>query len=94
MLKALIRINASSKRPNMIEAMEWATTLSAPYDRDLELAVIDRDGVHALVFPCRRILDGWVDADSRRRIDVRPTHWREWEDGRTSRAFSSPEGAS
>jgi len=52
--------------------------LSLPFDRDLELAVIDSDGPHALVFPCRRNLSGWIDADTKRRIEVHPTHWREW----------------
>lgn len=50
----------------------------APYDRDLELAVIDYDGVHALVFPCRRVLHGWINADTRTSVEVRPTHWRDW----------------
>jgi hypothetical protein len=58
--------------------MEWKPIASAPFDRDLELAVIDYDGQHALVFACRRILDGWINAGTRTRIDVRPTHWREW----------------
>jgi hypothetical protein len=56
----------------------WQPITSAPYDRDLELAVLDRDGPHALVFACRRILSGWVSAETKQRIDVRPTHWREW----------------
>jgi hypothetical protein len=48
-------------------------------DRDLELAVIDDDGPHALVFPCRRILNGWMKVETRERLDVRPTHWRDWQ---------------
>jgi hypothetical protein len=51
---------------------------SAPFHEDLELAVIDEDGPHALVFPCRRALGGWVDAETNKRIDVRPTHRRPW----------------
>jgi hypothetical protein len=38
--------------------MEWQPIAKAPFDRDLELAVMDYDGTHALVFPCRRILNG------------------------------------
>jgi len=57
---------------------EWHPITSAPFDRDLELAVVDREGVHALVFRCRRASDGWLDSGTRRRIDVTPTHWREW----------------
>jgi hypothetical protein len=44
----------------------------------LELAVIDTNGARAFGFPCRRVLGGWVKADTKRRIDLRPTHWREW----------------
>jgi hypothetical protein len=58
--------------------MEWSPTSAAPFDYDLELAVIDWDGAHVLVFPCRRILGGWIDAETKERIDLRPTHWREW----------------
>ena len=54
----------------------WLPISTAPFDRDLELAVHDKDGYHALVFPYRRIPGGWVKADSKG-IDVHPTHWRE-----------------
>jgi hypothetical protein len=57
----------------------WQVISTAPFDRDLELAVIDTDGPHALVFACRRILDGWMNAQTRERLDVHPTHWREWQ---------------
>ena len=56
----------------------WQLVSTAPFDRDLELAVIDEDGEHALVFPCRRILGGWMSVATKQRIEVRPTHWREW----------------
>jgi hypothetical protein len=58
--------------------MDWHSISTAPFDRDLELAVIDREGPHALVFPCRRILGGWINAQTKRPVDIRPTHWREW----------------
>jgi hypothetical protein len=57
----------------------WQSISTAPFDRDLELAVLDEDGVHALVFPCRRILDGWENSQTNARIEIRPTHWRDWE---------------
>jgi hypothetical protein len=62
--------------------MEWQPIATAPFDRDLELAVINYDGVHALAFPCRRILGSWMNAETKKRIDVKPTHWREWTDPR------------
>jgi hypothetical protein len=49
-----------------------------PIDRDLLLAVMDGDGMHELVFPCRRLGRSFVDAKTRRSVEVRPTHWREW----------------
>lgn len=59
--------------------MKWQSLCNAPFDRDLELAVITKDGPHALVFSCRRILGGWMNAATKKRIEVRPTHWREWD---------------
>jgi hypothetical protein len=56
----------------------WESIASAPLDGDLEIAVIDDDGQHALVFPCRRVADGWMNALTRERLDVHPTHWRPW----------------
>jgi hypothetical protein len=59
----------------------WQPISTAPFDRDVELAVKDGEGHHALVFPCRQIPGGWIKAESKKWIDVRPTHWREWEWG-------------
>jgi hypothetical protein len=56
----------------------WENISGAPFDRDLELAVIDYDGPHPLVFPSRRVLGGWINAETKQRLDVRPTHWRPW----------------
>ena len=39
---------------------------------------MESDGPHAVVFPCRRVLGGWVKATTLKPVDVRPTHWREW----------------
>ena len=58
----------------------WQHISTAPPGRDLELAVIDNDGPHALVFPCRRILNGWMNTRTKERLDVRPTHWRDWQE--------------
>ena len=57
---------------------DWQRVAVAPFDRDLELAVIGAKGIHPIAFPCRRILTGWIDCESRERLDVQPTHWREW----------------
>ena len=58
---------------------EINTSGDVPKDRDLRLAVIDGKGtVHALVFPCRRVGNSWVDAKLKRQVEVYPTHWQEW----------------
>jgi len=59
----------------------WETISNAPYDRDLELAVIEGNHVHPLVFACRRAPNGWVKVTTRERISVSPTHWRLWQGG-------------
>jgi len=58
--------------------MDWQPIATAPFDRDLELAVLTYDGPHALVFPCRRVLHGWMNSETKKPVEVRPTHWREW----------------
>jgi hypothetical protein len=57
--------------------MQWRHISEAPFDRDLELAVIEGEP-HVLAFPTRRVLGGWISAETKQRIDVNPTHWREW----------------
>jgi hypothetical protein len=61
--------------------MEWQPIATAPFGRDLELAAISNAaGMQALVFPCRRVLDGWVKVETGTLVNVFPTHWREWMD--------------
>jgi hypothetical protein len=74
-IKAFLRKNADQ------EPM-WQPISTAPYDHELELAVIDESGPHALIFPCCRILCGWIDARTKRRVEIDPTHWRAWNEGR------------
>lgn len=60
------------------EKTMWQPVETTPFETDLELAVIDRDGPHALVFPCRRTPRGWSKAETGETVAVRPTHWRPW----------------
>jgi hypothetical protein len=58
---------------------EWLPVSIAPSDADLEVCVMDFDGiVHALAFPCHKDEAGWVDASKKKRLDIQPTHWRKW----------------
>jgi hypothetical protein len=57
----------------------WQPISTAPFDRDLQLSVIENGEIHALVFPCRRTKDCcWINATTRKLISVDPTHWRLW----------------
>jgi hypothetical protein len=78
-LRNLIRIKAGLV-PIVHQGHVWKPVSTAPFDRDLELAVIDQDGPHTLVFPCRRVLNGWIKAESKEGLTVHPTHWRPWGD--------------
>lgn len=57
---------------------EWHPIAEAPFDCDIEIAVFKGAAPHAVAFPCRRILGGWMDAETHERLKVRPTHWRKW----------------
>ena len=59
--------------------IDWQPIIRAPFERDLEVAVINPDGtVNALGFPCWRTFDGWLNEETKKWLDVRPTHWRNW----------------
>ena len=59
-------------------AAGWCPISDAPCGPDLELAVIDSDGPHALVFPCRRGSGSWINSETEQLVPVQPTHWRLW----------------
>ena len=61
---------------------KWLPVAIAPSDADLEVCVMSNQEVHALVFPCRKSGTEWVDAATKKRIDIQPTHWRKWSDDR------------
>ena len=58
---------------------EWLPVSIAPSDRDLEVCVLDYDGiVHALMFPCHKEGADWADASDKKHVDIQPTQWRKW----------------
>ncbi|WP_246510279.1 hypothetical protein [Bradyrhizobium glycinis] len=66
-------------RPRSIGDLTWEQLETAPpFDRDLEIAVIEGNTIHRVVFPCRRIVGGWIKAKSGEHVAVQPTHWRIW----------------
>ena len=46
--------------------------------------LLNSHSVRVIPFPCRRILGGWIKAETKTRIDVCPTHWREWSTDRNA----------
>jgi hypothetical protein len=66
--------------PGLIRMTDWYPIVTAPFDRDLQLAVIEKGEVHSLVFSCQRTDDGWTNAATAQPVFVDPTHWREWSD--------------
>jgi hypothetical protein len=59
---------------------KWLPVSIAPSDADLEVCILNEQGLHALVFPVRKRGADWVDASTKKRIDIQPTHWRTWTD--------------
>jgi len=58
--------------------MDWKPIATAPYAGNLELAIMEKDRPHAVAFPCRRVVGGWIAAETSKWIKVKPTHWRAW----------------
>ena len=56
-------------------ASEWREIATAPFDRELELAVIDGH-VGVLDVSCLRHGDGWLDAETLKPVHIAATHWR------------------
>lgn len=83
--RLLLESDEFARRQPKIGQAVWKPIATAPYDRDLRLAVLDAGGeAHALVFPCRRVLGGWIKAQTRERLSICPTHWQEWSEGASS----------
>jgi hypothetical protein len=58
---------------------QWQPTSMAPSDRDLEICVLDYNGmVQTFPLACHKDGANWVDARGKRHVDIQPTHWRNW----------------
>ena len=67
----------------MAHTAEWLPVSIEPSDEDLEVCVVDYDGiVRTLIYPCHKAGDEWFDASSRKHIHIQPTHWRRWTESR------------
>jgi hypothetical protein len=54
---------------------EWREIASAPFDREIEVAIVHGD-ISVPGNPCLRHRNGWLDAETLRPIMVAATHWR------------------
>ena len=59
----------------LLDTSQWRDIGSAPFDRELELAVIDGD-VRPIGGYCLRHGNDWYDAETLNPIEVTATHWR------------------
>ena len=57
------------------DTSRWREIETAPFDRELELAVIDGE-VRPVGGFCLRHGDDWFDAETLRPIQITATHWR------------------
>ncbi len=58
-----------------LDTSRWRDINTAPFDRELELAVIDGEN-HAVSGFCLRHGNDWFDAETLLPIEVTATHWR------------------
>ncbi len=58
-----------------LDTSRWRGIETAPFGRELELAIIDSE-IRPISGYCLRHGDGWFDAETRRPIEVTATHWR------------------
>jgi hypothetical protein len=63
-------------------SVKWLPVSIAPADGELEVCVMDKSGIHTLLFPVRKSGTDWVDASTKKRVDIGPTHWRLWRGNR------------
>jgi len=54
---------------------DWREIATAPFDRTIELAVIE-GGVDVFAACCIRHGDIWLDAETLRPVAIAATHWR------------------
>jgi hypothetical protein len=53
---------------------DWRPLASTPFDRDIQVSVLEKGEVHAFVGPCRRPRNGWLRASTREQLFINPTH--------------------
>ena len=57
---------------------QWLPISIAPEDCDLQVGAMDKSGVRAWTFPCRKRSALWFNAWRNEPVLIYPTHWRIW----------------
>jgi hypothetical protein len=73
--KPIMMKTLTSALYRFLDTSQWREIETAPFDRELELAIIDGDVCRTGGF-CLRHKDNWLDAETLRPIEVTATHWR------------------
>lgn len=55
---------------------EWRDIATAPFDREIEVAIVAGDITNVPGGSCLRHGDGWLDAETLRPVAMTATHWR------------------
>src|SRR5260370_36794134 len=65
-----------------VDAMQnWHCISTAPFNRDLQLCVLEGNRKYLVPFPCRLTRNGWLNSDLDVRLDLNPIEWRCWPEG-------------
>ena len=69
----------SPLRSAIDRARGWRTAATAPYNQELELRVLEAEGVQCLSHPCLQNNDGqWINVDLGTELKIQPLQWRPW----------------
>jgi len=69
------KLNAHSIEAKQSPA--WQTIVTAPFDRDIEVAVLNERGYEVFALFVRRTQAGWLANRIDDFLAIAPTHWRE-----------------
>ena len=73
--KSIVMKKLAAALFRVLDTSRWRDIETAPFDRELELAVIDGE-IRTVGRFCLRHGDDWLDVETLKPIKVTATHWR------------------
>ena len=73
--KSIVMKKLAAALFRLFDTSRWRDIETAPFDRELELAVIDGE-IRAIGGFCLRHGEDWLDAETLKPVKVTATHWR------------------